>query len=89
MTRTIPALVLLGFSWRPTHSQATAFGSGLDYACKPGTADPPTEHMGIANFISPGGRLREQLGLTVKFQKTPVNLLVIDSAGKVAAGNEG
>jgi len=31
--------------------------------------------------------MREQLGLTVKAQKTPVDTLVIDSAEKVAAGN--
>jgi len=32
--------------------------------------------------------LREQLGLTLKSQKTPVDILVIDSAEKVAAGNQ-
>jgi uncharacterized protein (TIGR03435 family) len=31
--------------------------------------------------------MREQLGLTLKSQKTPVDVLVIDSAEKVAAGN--
>jgi uncharacterized protein (TIGR03435 family) len=31
--------------------------------------------------------MREQLGLTVKSQKVPVDILVIDSAEKVAAGN--
>jgi uncharacterized protein (TIGR03435 family) len=31
--------------------------------------------------------MREQLGLTVKSQKFPVDILVIDSAEKVAAGN--
>jgi uncharacterized protein (TIGR03435 family) len=31
--------------------------------------------------------MREQLGLTVKAQKVPVDILVIDSAEKVAAGN--
>lgn len=33
------------------------------------------------------GAMREQLGLTLKFQKIPVDFLVIDSAEKVAAGN--
>jgi uncharacterized protein (TIGR03435 family) len=33
--------------------------------------------------------MREQLGLTLKSQKTPVDILVIDSAQKVAAGNLG
>ena len=31
--------------------------------------------------------MREQLGLTLKSQRTPVDILVIDSAEKVAAGN--
>jgi uncharacterized protein (TIGR03435 family) len=31
--------------------------------------------------------MREQLGLTLKSQKTPVDILVIDSAEKVAGGN--
>lgn len=31
--------------------------------------------------------MREQLGLTLKSQKTPVDILVIDNAEKVAAGN--
>ena len=31
--------------------------------------------------------MREQLGLTLKSQKTAVDILVIDSAEKVAAGN--
>jgi len=31
--------------------------------------------------------MREQLGLTLKSQKIPVDTLVIDSAEKVAAGN--
>ncbi len=31
--------------------------------------------------------MREQLGLTLKSQKTPVDILVIDSAERVAAGN--
>ncbi|HYL37055.1 MAG TPA: TIGR03435 family protein [Bryobacteraceae bacterium] len=31
--------------------------------------------------------MREQLGLTLKFQKTAVDVLVIDNAEKVAAGN--
>ena len=31
--------------------------------------------------------MREQLGLTVKSQKVPVDILVIDGAEKVAAGN--
>jgi len=31
--------------------------------------------------------MREQLGLTLKSQKTPVDIMVIDSAEKVAAGN--
>jgi len=33
------------------------------------------------------GAMRDQLGLTVKSQKAPVDFLVIDSAEKVAAGN--
>lgn len=33
------------------------------------------------------GVMREQLGLTLRFQKTPVDFLVIESAEKVAAGN--
>lgn len=33
------------------------------------------------------GALREQLGLTLKSQKTPVDFLVIDSVEKVQAGN--
>ena len=31
--------------------------------------------------------MREQLGLTLKSQKTPVDTLVVDSAERVAAGN--
>ena len=31
--------------------------------------------------------MRDQLGLTVKSQKAPVDFLVIDSAEKVVAGN--
>ncbi len=31
--------------------------------------------------------MREQLGLTLKSQKTPVDILVIESAEKVPAGN--
>jgi uncharacterized protein (TIGR03435 family) len=31
--------------------------------------------------------MREQLGLTLKSQKVPVDFLVIDNAEKVAAGN--
>jgi uncharacterized protein (TIGR03435 family) len=31
--------------------------------------------------------MREQLGLTLKSQKTPVDILVIDSVEKVAAEN--
>lgn len=33
------------------------------------------------------GGMKDQLGLTVRSQKTPVDVLVIDSAEKVAAGN--
>jgi uncharacterized protein (TIGR03435 family) len=33
------------------------------------------------------GALREQIGLTVKYEKTPIDVMVIDGAEKVAAGN--
>lgn len=66
MTRTIPVLVLLGFSWHPAHSQTPAFEVASITPCKPGTAEPLTEHMGIANFISPGGRFTAR-ATTLKF----------------------
>jgi uncharacterized protein (TIGR03435 family) len=33
------------------------------------------------------GAMREQLGLTLKFEKTGVDFLVIDGAERVEAGN--
>ena len=49
-----------------------------------------TPDEGRPNPVDPAlliAAMREQLGLTLKSQKVPVDILVIDSAEKVAAGN--
>jgi uncharacterized protein (TIGR03435 family) len=70
MTRTFTAVALLTLSLDPYDSrafgQAHAFEVAAITPCKPGTPAPATEHAGIADFITAGGRFTAR-ATTVKF----------------------
>ena len=60
MTRNLTAIALTAFFFHQCHSLAFAQSPAFEVAsitpCQPGTAAPPMEHAGIADFITPGGR---------------------------------
>ncbi len=59
MTRTLTLASLLLFSLDHGHCQEiaqAAFDVASIMPCKPGTAAPPMEHAGMADFTYPGGR---------------------------------
>jgi uncharacterized protein (TIGR03435 family) len=70
MKSTLAAVALLIFSWAQGHAQNPENSPAFDVAsitpCKPGTPEPPMEHTGLAQFISPGGRFTAR-ATTVKF----------------------
>jgi uncharacterized protein (TIGR03435 family) len=62
MTRALTVAALLVFSINRGYSQDAARTPAFEVAsiepCKPGTPEPPGEHMGMVQFTSPGGRFR-------------------------------
>jgi uncharacterized protein (TIGR03435 family) len=67
-TLAIAAILILPLSYG--HCQEPAHAAGFEVAsitpCKPGTPEPPEEHMGMAQFTSPGGRFTAK-ATSVKF----------------------
>lgn len=66
MNRIFTTAALLALSLPPGRAQSPAFEVASITPCKPGTPEPPGEHMGIAQFTYPGGRFRAS-ATTVKF----------------------
>ncbi|MBZ5677228.1 MAG: TIGR03435 family protein [Acidobacteriia bacterium] len=70
MTKTLALAAMLILSAMHGHCQDLAKPLAFEVAsitpCPPGTPAPPTEHAGIAEFTSPGGRFRAS-ATTVKF----------------------
>ena len=70
MKRTLAFATLLTIAMGHGHcedlSKAPAFEVASITPCKPGTAEPPGEHMGMAQFTSPGGRFKAS-ATTLKF----------------------
>jgi uncharacterized protein (TIGR03435 family) len=60
MKRTLTLAAILGFAVHQGHCQELAHGPAFEIAsitpCKPGTPEPPGEHMGMVQFTYPGGR---------------------------------
>jgi len=60
MMKILRAIALLPFILSYSHAQRKADGPAFEVAsitpCKPGTPEPPGEHMGLVQFTSPGGR---------------------------------
>src|SRR5215470_5549449 len=60
MTKTLAFVALLTFSLYQGHcqdlSKAPAFEVASITPCKPGTGENPMLHMGMVQFVSPGGR---------------------------------
>lgn len=60
MTKTTRAFALLSFVLSHGYGQSPAERPAFEVAsitpCKPGTPEPPEEHMGLVQFTSPGGR---------------------------------
>lgn len=70
MTRTLTFAALLALSLAPCRGQDPAKTPVFEVAsitpCKPGTPEPPGEHMGMVQFTLPGGRFRAG-ATTLKF----------------------
>jgi uncharacterized protein (TIGR03435 family) len=70
MRRTFLFAALMGVTIHHGHCEDVAKAPAFEVAsitpCKPGTPEPPGEHAGMADFISPGGRFRAA-ATTVKF----------------------
>jgi uncharacterized protein (TIGR03435 family) len=70
MMRTLIVLLLSGLSVGYCHCQEIAKAPAFEVAsvtpCKPGTPEPPGEHMGMVQFTAPGGRFRAS-ATTLKF----------------------
>lgn len=70
MKRILGIAVLAGISIHHAHCQDAAKAPEFEVAsitpCKPGTPEPPGEHMGMYQFTYPGGRL-DAKATTVKF----------------------
>jgi uncharacterized protein (TIGR03435 family) len=70
MKRTLTVATLLGVSLHHGHCQdlenAPAFEVASITPCKPGTPEPPGEHMGMVQFTYPGGRFTAK-ATTVKY----------------------
>ena len=70
MTKTLTFAAMLTLSAMHGHCQDLAKPLAFEVAsitpCPPGTSAPATEHAGIADFTSPGGRFRAS-ATTVKF----------------------
>ena len=66
MNRILAIAALLALSLAPGRAQSPAFEVASITPCKPGTPEPPGEHMGLAQFTYPGGRFRAT-ATTVKF----------------------
>jgi len=62
MTRPLTVVTLLGLALGHGHCEdlvkAPAFEVASITPCKPGTPEPPGEHMGMVQFTAPGGRFR-------------------------------
>ena len=66
MNRIFALAALLALSLAPVRAQSPAFEVASITPCKPGTPEPPGEHMGMVQFTYPGGRFRAS-ATTVKF----------------------
>ena len=70
MTKTLSFATLLALSIGHGHCQDLANAAAFEVAsitpCKPGTPASPEEHMGIAEFTSPGGRFNAK-ATTLKY----------------------
>jgi len=66
MMRTITLAAILAISAAHCHCQTPAFEVASVTPCKPGTPEPPGEHMGMVQFTAPGGRFRAS-ATTLKF----------------------
>jgi len=68
--RTFILAALLALSFEDGQSQDLAKAPAFEVAsitpCKPGTPEPPGEHMGMVQFTAPGGRFRAS-ATTLKF----------------------
>jgi hypothetical protein len=64
MTKAITLTALLVLAFDHGHCEdlpkAPAFEVASITPCKPGTPEPPGEHMGMVQFTSPGGRFRAE-----------------------------
>jgi uncharacterized protein (TIGR03435 family) len=60
MKRTLTLAAILGLAIHQGHCQDLAHAPAFEVAsitpCKPGTPEPPGEHMGMVQFTYPGGR---------------------------------
>ena len=66
MTKTLALAALLALFLNSGHAQAPAFEVASITPCKPGTPEPPAEHMGMLQFVYPGGRF-EARAIDVKY----------------------
>ncbi len=66
MTKTRALLALLALAFSSAYAQAPAFEVASITPCKPGTPEPPGEHMGLVQFTSPGGHFTAR-ATSVKF----------------------
>lgn len=70
MTRALTIAALLALTFDRGYCQDPASAPSFEVAsvtpCKPGTPEPPGEHMGMVQFTSPGGRFRAN-ATTLKF----------------------
>lgn len=70
MTKTLILAALVALSFDRAKCQEIAKAPAFEVAsitpCKPGTAEPPGEHMGMVQFTYPGGRFRAN-ATTLKF----------------------
>ena len=70
MTRALGLIALLAFSLNYSEAQNPAKPLAFEVAsitpCKPGTPEPPGEHMGMVQFTYPGGRFKAS-ATTLKF----------------------
>jgi uncharacterized protein (TIGR03435 family) len=70
MTRTLAIVAIVVFMIDHGHCQEPVKPPAFEVAsitpCKPGTPEPPGEHMSLVQFTAPGGRFRAQ-ATTLKF----------------------